>query len=131
MNYSKELTNMSDKPMSTSRRDAVKVMLGTAAAIPVINLVGFGTVRAEVPANAVAANDPTAVALKYNADATQSDRAAAARPGLPPEEQVCNNCQFHLPDVAGATEEWHGCSLFPGKLINVNGWCASWTLKAG
>ncbi|NCC29819.1 MAG: iron permease, partial [Gammaproteobacteria bacterium] len=30
-----------------------------------------------------------------------------------------------------ATEEWHGCSLFPGKLINVNGWCASWTLKAG
>jgi hypothetical protein len=34
-------------------------------------------------------------------------------------------------EAAGATEEWHGCSLFPGKLINVNGWCASWTLKAG
>jgi hypothetical protein len=122
---------MSDKPMSKSRRDAVKMMLGTAAAIPVVNLIGFGTARADVPANAVAANDPTAVALKYNHDATQSDRAAAARPGLPPEEQICENCQFHLPDVADAVGDWHGCSLFPGKLINVNGWCASWTLKAG
>jgi hypothetical protein len=117
--------------MSTSRRDAVKLMLGTAVAIPVVNLIGVGAVRAEVPANAVAATDPTAIALKYVADATQADRAAAARPGLPPAEQHCANCQFHLPDAAGATEEWHGCSLFPGKLINVNGWCASWTLKAG
>jgi hypothetical protein len=122
---------MSDKPICTSRRDAVKVMLGAAAAIPVINLVGFGTARADAPANAVALNDPTAVALKYQHDATKADRAAAARPGLPPEEQICENCQFHLPQAAGATEEWHGCSLFPGKLINVNGWCASWTLKAG
>jgi hypothetical protein len=117
--------------MRTSRRDAVKIMLGTAAAIPVINLAGFSTARAEAPANAVAANDPTAVALKYHADATQADRAAAARPGLPPEEQACHNCQFRLADAAGATDEWSGCSLFPGKLINVNGWCASWTLKAG
>ncbi|EXJ16106.1 high-potential iron-sulfur protein [Imhoffiella purpurea] len=122
---------MSDKPICKSRRDAVKVMLGTAAAIPVINLVGVGTARAQAPANAVAADDPTAVALKYHADATQSDRVAAARPGLPPEEQHCANCQFMLPDAAGATDEWKGCQLFPGKLINVNGWCASWTLRAG
>ncbi len=122
---------MSDKPMSTSRRDAVKVMLGTAAAIPVINLVGFGTARAEAPANAVAATDATAVALKYNADATKSDRAAAARPGLPAEEQLCSNCQFHNLTAPGANAEWMGCSLFPGKLVAANGWCASWTLMAG
>jgi hypothetical protein len=73
---------MSDKPICTSRRDAVKVMLGAAAAIPVINLVGFGTARADAPANAVALNDPTAVALKYQHDATKADRAAAARPGV-------------------------------------------------
>lgn len=122
---------MSDKPMSNSRRDAVKLMLGTAAAIPVINLVGFSSARADVPANAVAATDPTAIALKYVADATQADRAGAARPGLPPAEQHCANCQFHIADAPGATGDWHGCNLFPGKLINVNGWCASWTLKAG
>lgn len=120
---------MSDKPTSKSRRDAVKLMLGTAAVIPVINLIGVGSARAEAPANAVAADDPTAVALKYHADAAQADRAAAARPGKPPEEQHCSNCQFLLMDQGAG--DWHGCSLFPGKLVNVNGWCASWTLKAG
>ncbi|QGU31609.1 high-potential iron-sulfur protein [Thermochromatium tepidum] len=120
---------MSDKPISKSRRDAVKVMLGTAAAIPMINLVGFGTARAAAPANAVTADDPTAIALKYNQDATKSERVAAARPGLPPEEQHCANCQFMQANVGEG--DWKGCQLFPGKLINVNGWCASWTLKAG
>ena len=121
---------MSDKPVSKSRRDAVKMMLGTAAAIPVINLVGVGSVRAQdAPANAVTADDPTAMALHYHQDATQADRAAAARPGKPPEEQHCANCQFMLADQGEG--DWKGCSLFPGKLININGWCASWTLKAG
>ncbi len=40
---------MSDKPMSKSRRDAVKMMLGTAVAIPVINLMGVGIARAAGP----------------------------------------------------------------------------------
>lgn len=120
---------MSDTPMSKSRRDAVKLMLGTAAAIPVVNLIGVGSARAEAPANAVALTDPTAVALKYVHDATQADRAAAGRPGKPPEEQHCSNCQFLLMDQGA--DDWRGCSLFPGKLIHMNGWCASWTLKAG
>lgn len=121
---------MSDTPMSKSRRDAVKMMLGTAVAIPVINLIGVGSVRAaDAPANAVAADDPTAVALKYSADATKADRAGAARPGMAPAEQRCGNCQFM--QVGQASGDWTGCSLFPGKLVNVNGWCSSWTLKAG
>ncbi len=119
---------MSDKPVSESRRDAVKLILGAAVAIPVINLVGVGTARAEVPANAVAADDPTAIALKYNQDATKSDRAAAARPGLPPAEQRCGVCQFMQP--ATATADWKACTLFPGKLVSINGWCSSWTVKA-
>lgn len=123
---------MSDKPISKSRRDAVKVMLGAAAAIPLINLVGFGTLRAETPANAVAADDPTAAALKYKQDAAESERVASARPGLPAEEQHCANCQFMVLDSPpGATAEWPGCQLFPGKLVSANGWCQSWTLKAG
>ena len=117
---------MSDKPMSESRRDAVKLMLGAAVAIPVINLVGVGIARAADPA--VAADDPTGVALKYNADATKADRAAAARPGKPPAEQLCSTCQF---SQAGTTAGWLACSLFPGKQVNQNGWCSSWTLKAG
>nr|P59860.1 RecName: Full=High-potential iron-sulfur protein; Short=HiPIP [Marichromatium purpuratum]3HIP_A Chain A, HIGH-POTENTIAL IRON-SULFUR PROTEIN [Marichromatium purpuratum]3HIP_B Chain B, HIGH-POTENTIAL IRON-SULFUR PROTEIN [Marichromatium purpuratum]3HIP_C Chain C, HIGH-POTENTIAL IRON-SULFUR PROTEIN [Marichromatium purpuratum] len=82
-----------------------------------------------VPANAVTESDPAAVALKYHRDAASSERVAAARPGLPPEEQHCENCQFMNPDSAAA--DWKGCQLFPGKLINLSGWCASWTLRAG
>jgi len=117
---------MSDKPMNKSRRDAVKMMLGGFAAIPVINLVGLTNVQASDLPHVDEATDPTAMALKYKHDATQADRAAAARPGKPADEQVCSNCQF-----AQGEGDWVGCSLFPGKAVSAAGWCASWTLKAG
>lgn len=118
---------MSDKPMNKSRRDAVKMMIGGLASVPLVNLVGIAAAQAEDLPHVDPATDPTAQALKYVADATQADRAAAARPGKPPEEQNCANCQFVLADSG----EWRPCSLFPGKAVNENGWCASWTLKAG
>jgi hypothetical protein len=118
---------MSEKPMNTSRRNAMKVMLGGLATVPLMNLVGIAAAQAEDLPHVDPATDPTAQALKYVADATQADRAAAARPGKPPEEQHCANCQFVLADAG----EWRPCSLFPGKAVNENGWCASWTLKAG
>ena len=118
---------MSEKPMNTSRRNAMKVMLGGLATVPLMNLVGIAAAQAEDLPHVDPATDPTAQALKYVADATQADRAAAARPGKPPEEQHCANCQFVLADAG----EWRPCSLFPGKAVDENGWCASWTLKAG
>ncbi|WP_295451274.1 high-potential iron-sulfur protein [uncultured Thiodictyon sp.] len=118
-----------DKPVNENRRDAVKLMLGATLAIPVINLVGVGSAHAQAsaPPHAVAANDPTAVALKYSEDATKSERATAARPGLPPAEQKCSNCQLLVPGAG--TPDWQGCTLFPGKLVSVNGWCASWIVR--
>jgi hypothetical protein len=118
---------MSEKPMNKSRRNAMKVMLGGLATVPLMNLVGMAAAQAEELPHVDPATDPTAQALKYSQDATQADRAAAARPGKPPEEQHCANCQFVLADAG----EWRPCSLFPGKAVNQNGWCASWTLKAG
>jgi hypothetical protein len=118
---------MSDKPMNKSRRDAVKLMLGGLAAVPLVNLVGIAAAQAEDLPHVDQATDPTAIALKYHTDATKADRAAAARPGLPPDQQFCHNCQF----VQAASGEWRPCQLFPGKAVNENGWCASWTLKAG
>ncbi|MBK1629968.1 iron permease [Thiohalocapsa halophila] len=118
---------MSDKPMNKSRRDAVKTMLGGLAAVPVMNLVATAAAYAQdLPA--VTMDDPTAQALKYNPDATAADRAAAARPGLPPEEQFCSNCNF-AQDYA--EEGWLACTLFPGKKVKSEGWCTSWTLKQG
>ncbi|KAA6186232.1 iron permease [Thiohalocapsa marina] len=118
---------MSDKPMNKSRRDAVKLVLGGLATVPLMNLVGMAAAQAEELPHVDPATDPTAQALKYSEDATQADRAGAARPGKAPEEQFCSNCQFVLAD-SGA---WRPCSLFPGKAVSENGWCASWTLKAG
>lgn len=115
---------MSDNPKSNSRRDAVKMMLGGLAAVPLVKLVGLAAAQAAELPKVDPATDATAIALKYVHDATQADRAAANRPGLPPEEQDCLNCQFVQGDG-----EWVGCTLFPGKLVAAKGWCMSWTPK--
>ena len=122
---------MSDKPISKSRRDAVKTMLGGLAAVPIMNLVATAVAHAQDAASLPAvdaATDPTAQALKYHPDATSADRAAAARPGMSPDEQFCHNCNFA---TAPAGEGYMACTLFPGKKVNANGWCTSWTMKAG
>jgi hypothetical protein len=118
---------MSDKPIQKSRRDAVKLMLGGLASVPLVNLVGVAVAQAEDLPHVDPATNATAQALGYHEDATTADRAAAARPGKPPEEQFCHNCQFVLADSG----EWRPCSLFPGNAVHETGWCKSWTLKAG
>lgn len=118
---------MSDQSLNKSRRDAVKMMLGGLAAVPLMNLVGMPVAQAAALPHVDEATDPTALALKYKHDATKADRAAANRPGKPAAEQTCANCQF----VQATEGEWRPCQLFPGKDVNANGWCASWTLKAG
>jgi hypothetical protein len=115
---------MIEEPTDKSRRNAVKTLLGGLAAVPLVNLVGLAPVQASDLPRVDEATDPTAIALKYKHDATQADRAAANRPGLPPEEQDCTNCQF----VQGEGE-WVGCTLFPGKAVAAKGWCMSWTPK--
>ena len=66
----------------------------------------------------VAADDPTAKALKYTADAS---KAAEAKPG-----SKCENCKLYQ-GTAGAAQG--PCLLFPGKAVKSSGWCASWTAK--
>jgi hypothetical protein len=117
---------MSDKPICKSRRDAVKMMVGGFAAIPVINLVGLGTARASDLPHVDPATDPIAQALNYVHDAATSDkRAANTGKDLPPAEQHCANCAF----VQADSGEWRPCSLFPGKAVAENGWCTSWAVK--
>jgi hypothetical protein len=114
---------MTDKTMNKSRRDAVKLMLGGAVAVPFINLVGVSGARAADLPHVDAKADPTAIALKYVEDATTATRPDKA--GTPGAEQNCANCQF-----AQGTGDWVGCTLFPGKAVAAKGWCMSWTKKA-
>jgi len=38
----------------------------------------------------------------------------------------CGNCM----QVQGKDgEAWRGCNIFPGKVVNANGWCAAWVKK--
>lgn len=70
-------------------------------------------------------DDPQAEALAYHADATTVDGSQhrVYQPG-----QICGNCMLFQPD-ADDSGEWGGCSLFPGKLVKTEGWCASYVAQ--
>ncbi len=114
---------MKENTFDNSRRMALKKMAGGALAVPLASLVLNGTaVAADLPQ--LDESDPMAGALKYKHDATQAPRTDKA--GTPAAEQVCSNCQ-----LAQGEGEWLGCSIFPGKAVNANGWCTAWIKRAG
>jgi len=91
------------------------------AGLPAISLLGFTkTVHADELPN-VSEDDPIAVSLKYVHDASKSgDRSNT--------DSFRNNCQLY---TGSEGSEWGPCSIFPGKSVNANGWCAAWVKKSG
>ena len=107
---------MSDHTADNSRRRFIKLTAIGLAAAPFANVLSSGTARA---AEMLSESDPQAVALKYKADATQSERQD--------DTHLCSNCNFYT----GADGETSGpCALFPGKLVAADGWCTAWVKKA-
>ena len=106
-----------------SRRRATRLLLVFTTILPLSGLLRSIAVHAqELPH--VAADDPTAVALKYVNDASTAERPEKS--GVAGADQKCSKCQF----IQGADgDAWRPCALFPGKSINANGWCLSWTKK--
>ena len=112
---------MKASKIDTSRRQALKLMLGGAAVVPLSGLITSGSAFAsDLPH--VTEDDPIAVSLKYKHDATQAPRVDKA--GTPAAEQKCANCQ-----LAQGEGEWLACSIFPGKAVNANGWCTAWVSR--
>lgn len=69
-------------------------------------------------------DDPVAQSMKYVHDASSVDPASRANPAA---EQTCANCAL----VQGADgDAWRPCQIFPGKVVNADGWCAVWAPKA-
>lgn len=64
---------------------------------------------------------PEAAQLGYRHDATKVDKKKF--PSYKPGE-ACGNCQLFQgkPDK----DEWAPCPIFPGKQVNVHGWCSSY-----
>jgi hypothetical protein len=58
-------------------------------------------------------SDPTAKALEYTHESSK-------------QGQDCSGCQLWQ----GGDDAWGGCAIFPGKLVNANGWCKSWVMKS-
>lgn len=114
---------MSNNPKDPSRRRVLKSLAGGVALIPVSGLIAHGTAVASTMPQ-LSESDPVAKSLNYRHDATQAPRVD--KPGMPAAEQVCSNCQ-----LAQGDGEWMGCSIFPGKAVNAQGWCAGWVKRAG
>ena len=110
---------MSDKPIDPNRRQAIKLIAGGVAAIPLPGLMTSGTAAAsELPH--VTEDDPIAVGLQYKHDASQAPRTD--KPGSPADTQHCGNCQL----FGQGDGEWRACSIFPGKRVKGAGWCNAW-----
>lgn len=62
----------------------------------------------------LAEDDPTGQSLKYIAKSTT-------------DGQTCSNCALIQGDDGDA---WRPCQIFPGKLVNAEGWCSVWAPQA-
>jgi len=101
---------------STSRRALVKSLaLGAAG-----SLLGIGEGHAE-DAKKLDVNDPAAKALGYVEEAKQVD--LKKYPSFV-KGSNCENC-LQLQGTAGS--RYRPCAAFGGRLVSIDGWCASWT----
>jgi len=110
------IDDMKKQPLS--RRNFVeKVLLATAAA----TVAGRSAVADELPKLDV--KDPAAAALGYVLNASQVD---AKKYPTYVKGSNCENC-LQLQGKPG--NDYRPCSLFPGKLVSVSGWCSGWTAE--
>lgn len=105
-----------------TRRQLLHFAGAAAVAIPVTNIVTQSQAFAEGSPQ-VALDDPTAIALGYVHDTTTVDKAVNAQHS---NAQTCANCAL----IQSGEGEWRPCAIFPGKTVNANGWCKSWSPKA-
>jgi hypothetical protein len=106
---------MKNKFDASRRRLLKSVSIGVALA-PIAGATLRSAWAADLPL--VAADDPTAKALKYVDDVS---KAPEAKPG-----SKCETCKLYQ-GAAGAAQG--PCLLFPGKAVKVGGWCSTWTAK--
>ena len=97
------------------RRKALKVVITGVATLPLGSiLLQRNAYSGEL--EHLSEDDATAKALNYIHDA--SNAVADKRK----QGTYCKNCNL----IQGQEGEWRPCSIFPGKLVNENGWCAGW-----
>ena len=106
-----------------SRRDLIKRALLASAFVPALGLIARQSHAADL--TPLDANDPTAKALAYVADASHVD--AKVNPNFK-TGQHCANCAQYQGKPTDATA---GCTIFPGRSVAAGGWCKVWAQRAG
>ncbi|SMY15321.1 high-potential iron-sulfur protein [Photobacterium aquimaris] len=94
----------------SSRRRFIQLTTGGIIGLTLGNKLLIRSVTAaELPQ--LKQNSPQAKALKYvNKSTIQS--------------QNCKNCLLIRRD--GSNSAWQPCAIFPGKSVNINGWCSAY-----
>ena len=73
-------------------------------------------------------DDPQAIALGYKHNAEEVDLSKHPKRGeAAAANHFCKNCLLYQGEES---DEWAPCSIFGGKLVNANGWCATYAPKA-
>ena len=104
-------------PQDLTRREVVKRMglvAGVSAALPWCQAWSAEPARLDV-------KDPAAIAQGYVEDVSQVDLKKY------PQFVQGSNCENCLQLQGSPGNGYRPCTLFPGKLVAVNGWCKGWT----
>jgi high potential iron-sulfur protein len=106
------------------RRTVLKSALAGLAALPAAGLIREAAAQGATPPH-LDEKDSLAVAMGYVHDVKKVD--ATKNPQFKPGAK-CANC-LQLTGKEG--DAWRPCNIFPGKLVNANGWCRVWVQKPG
>jgi hypothetical protein len=102
---------------SYSRRRLVKTLaMGAAAALAARQTPGAEPKKLDV-------KDPAAVSLGYVENAAEVDLKKY------PTYVKGSNCENCLQLQGSPGNPYRPCSIFPGKLVSVSGWCSGWTAE--
>jgi hypothetical protein len=105
------------------RRTVLKTALAGLAALPAAGIVADAAAQGAPPH--LDEKDSLAVAMGYVHDAKQVD------PNKVPQYKKGAHCANCLQLQGKEGDEWRPCNIFPGKLVNANGWCKVWVVKPG
>lgn len=101
----------------SNRRTFMLQVAGTAAALAAVH------VNAQAQPKMVDPKDPLATGLGYTVDTKTVDPKKYPKHKA---DQTCSNCTLY---TGKAGEKTGPCSIFPGKQVTAEGWCASWVKK--
>ena len=102
------------------RRQFVQCFASGAATLPLLRWTPAWA--ADLPQ--LTPDETAAKALSYTEDATKVD--VKSEP-LFKADRKCENCALFQIDQAEG--DYAPCKIFPGKVVNHNGWCRAWAAR--